>query len=42
MVWLTRVRDSSSAAKRFVREGPVYDVVFSPTVPSVYFLTIEN
>jgi len=27
MVWLTRVRDISSAAKSFVQEGPVYDIV---------------
>ena len=29
-------------AKNFIREGPVNDVVFSPTVPFVYFLTVEN
>jgi len=27
MIWLTRVRGSSCAAKSFVREGAVYDVV---------------
>jgi len=33
---------NSSAAKNFVREGPGNDVVLSPTVPSVYCLTVEN
>jgi len=32
----------SSAVKNFVREGPVNDVVLSPTVTSIYFLTGEN
>ena len=32
----------SSATKIFVQEGPVNDVVLSPTVPPVYFLTVEN
>ena len=32
----------SSAATNFVREGPVNDVVWSPTIPSFCFLTVEN
>jgi len=32
----------SNAVKNFVREGPVKDVVVSPTVPFVYVLTVEN
>jgi len=40
-VFQSRV-EASSAAKNFVPEWPVNDVVLSTTVPSVYFLTVEN
>jgi len=32
----------SRAVNNFVRDGPVNDVVLSPTVTSVYFVTAEN